>query len=304
MKKNWTILCAVAALFAVSAQAQLPDAVRLGVAASSTEVSYAAPTTTVRVTLTIQKKVVRTGPYARFAQKYLGVMVPLSDKNIYVIQEARIETVGGKETVGKVGPEAELPPMPTVPGPAALGEDDFMKVTPDRMSIGNKSQEELAREAATTLFSLRKHRFDLITGEAGENVFGAGLEAALREIDRMEGELLALFLGKQYEETLVKEFTVVPEAGKTNYIVCRFSADQGTMSGSDLSGTPLILSVESEKTFSPLPEKREKTPKTYYAVPDYARCRLLDGTTELATVRIPIYQFGGIVGISEPALKR
>jgi hypothetical protein len=38
-----------------------------------------------------------------------------------------------------------------------------------------QTTEEQAAATAEMIFSLRKHRLDLITGEAGENVFGGGL---------------------------------------------------------------------------------------------------------------------------------
>lgn len=68
----------------------------------------------------------------------------------------------------------------------------------------------MAQDAANAIFSLRRHRIDLVTGEAGENVFGAGLKAALEEIDRLEQEYLSLFLGKQFRQRIVREFSVVP----------------------------------------------------------------------------------------------
>ena len=41
---------------------------------------YAMPQTTVVVDITVARESVVTGPYARFAQKYFGVIAPLADK--------------------------------------------------------------------------------------------------------------------------------------------------------------------------------------------------------------------------------
>ncbi|HAY31196.1 DUF4831 family protein, partial [Alistipes sp.] len=71
----------------------------------------------------------------------------------------------------------------------------FLKVPIDKQSTVEKSAESMAADAANMIFSLRRHRLDLVTGEAGENVFGGGLKAALDEISRLEQEYLALFLG-------------------------------------------------------------------------------------------------------------
>ena len=67
------------------------------------------------------------------------------------------------------------------------------------------------------IFSLRRHRLDLVTGEAGENVFGGGLKAALDEISRLEQEYLALFLGKQYRQTVAREYNALPSKDENTF---------------------------------------------------------------------------------------
>ena len=91
--------------------------------------------------------------------------------------------------------------------------------------------EDAAREAANTIFSLRRHRIELITGEAGENVFGEGLKAALAEIERLEQSYLELFLGKRVVTTETRRYVVYPQSDKKQYIVCRFSAARLTAQG-------------------------------------------------------------------------
>lgn len=53
-------------------------------------VAYALPRSVVRVQVVAERESVRVGPYARFAQKLLGVMAPLADKDIYTIQSATL----------------------------------------------------------------------------------------------------------------------------------------------------------------------------------------------------------------------
>ena len=49
---------------------------------------YAMPQTTVVVDITVARESVVTGPYARFAQKYFGVIAPLADKETYTLRSA------------------------------------------------------------------------------------------------------------------------------------------------------------------------------------------------------------------------
>lgn len=64
------------------------------------------------------------------------------------------------------------------------------------------------------IYMLRKKRMELVTGDAGEHVFGEGLKAALDELNRLEEEYLALFLGKQFRQKIVREYDVIPEREK------------------------------------------------------------------------------------------
>lgn len=55
-------------------------------------------------------------------------------------------------------------------------DTSFVKVSVDRLSLVEKSPESMAQDAANAIFSLRRHRIDLVTGEAGENVVRRGPE--------------------------------------------------------------------------------------------------------------------------------
>ena len=82
---------------------------------------------------------------------------------------------------------------------------EFAKVLPDRMSATAVSEEEAAANAAQAIFSIRKHRMDLITGEAGENVFGAGLKDALAALDAAEAAEAIFSLRKHRIELITGE---------------------------------------------------------------------------------------------------
>ena len=84
-----TMLCA---LVATEATAQV-KAYRAGERSDeSNAVAYALPRSVVKVRIVTEKESVRVGPYARFAQKLLGVMAPLADKDVYTIKSATLAT--------------------------------------------------------------------------------------------------------------------------------------------------------------------------------------------------------------------
>lgn len=168
----------------------------------------------------------------------------------------------------------------------------------NRVSTVEKSTEQMAAEAANTIFTLRKRRFDLVTGEMGESVFGAGLEAALKEMERIEGEYLSLFIGKRYTQRVVRTFSVLPpEKGTT--IVCRFTPTKGIVPDSDLSGRPLVLEMTPETSGEDMSATESRGSKkgvvsVRYRVPAVQVVRLVDGNDELARERIPVFQAGSV----------
>ena len=308
-------------------------------------VAYALPRSVIRVQVVAERESVRVGPYARFAQKLLGVMAPLADKDIYTIQSATLcaaQEADPAEVYALDNPDKSplriydvtpegfvaasaagqkpLPPAWDCAGPlrgpvpdrceavSYLDSDtSFVKVSVDRLSLVEKSPESMAQDAANAIFSLRRHRIDLVTGEAGENVFGAGLKAALEEIDRLEQEYLSLFLGKQFRQRIVREFSVVPSKDEPATVVCRFSDTAGLLSADDLSGRPVLLELAPEnKAQSLAPERRaskDSRGTILYRVADMVNCRLMDGNREIAQSRLPLYQFGQVIELPVTSVK-
>ncbi len=252
--------------------------------------------TVVRVTVKAEKQIIRTGPYARFAQKYLGVIAPLSDKYFCTVAEAAI-TVGSAAAFAADHPGVWAG-TPALPVSHTRNAVEFTKIPIDRQDALERSPEDAAREAAKTIFMLRKHRIELITGVAGENVFGAGLAAALSEIDRLEEEYLSLFMGKQSVQTIVRTYDIVPQAGELSRVVCRYSPEGGLLPADDLSGSPLVLQMAvTDKPLSAPVARTDKRDKNapdpvYRLVPANVALRLVDGGREVAAIRAQITQMG------------
>ncbi len=248
------------------------------------------PVTAVKVVLAVEKERVVPGPYARYAQKYLGAVPPLSERTGYIITGAWLsaaEYTGGAATVPDIAEGIHI--RPNVYDPY-----DFVKSAIDRSSPAEMTAENMARDAANTIFTLRKRRFDLISGEAGENVYGAGMGAAIEELARMEEEYVSLFMGKTSVEVSTVVFEVVPEAGKTTYTVCRFSSGEGVLPENDLSAEPIVLSLTPEAAALPV-QRADKKTGTLYRVAAWANAVLMDGPDVIASKRLPVFQFGETV---------
>ena len=173
-----------------------------------------------------------------------------------------------------------------------------------RALAAGQDRQDAARTAAAQIFSLRRHRIELVTGEAGENVFGEGLKAALEEIDRLEQSYLELFLGKRIVSTETRRYVVCPQADKKQYIVCRFSPAAGLLPDTDLSGDIVLLQIEpSGAAKSDLEAGPKETQVVACRVADPSTCIVVSGGREYARAVLPVFEFGRTINVALPRRK-
>ena len=275
MKRLFAILVVVS--FATMAVAQNITKAGLYLKSGVAVVTEAEPVV-VNVTLRVATEHFTPGIYARYAQKYLGKRATLSEYS-------SIELLDGKLALGAAEKQ-----------PVAVAQEPYVLPLPsNRVSAKVETNEEQAASTAEMIFSLRKHCLDLITGEAGENVFGAGLKAALDEIARIEKECLDMFYGAKSVTEKVYTFDITITPDKNEYMVCRFSDDMGIVAVDDLSGKPIVVKVETapHKAYSdillPLGPK-DKVSAEYLIVPQ-SKCSLIGEATLMDTVEFasPLY---------------
>ena len=247
------------------------------------------PSTTLAVDLTIETEQVVVGPYAKYAQKYLETRGTLVDKKTTAVTSAKIAIVADDALMADKIAEPE-----TVVTSYMGSEVEFPKISPDRTSSSAMSLDDAAAEAAQAIYRIRKNRMELISGEAGENVFGAGLKAALEEIARMEREYLDMFYGSKSVSEQLYTFNVTITPDKNEYMVCRFSDKVGIVPTDDLSGRPIVVKVETAKhkeyaELKPLGPK-DKVSADYLIVPQ-SKCSLIGEATLLDTLDFasPLY---------------
>ncbi|MBP3425810.1 MAG: DUF4831 family protein [Rikenellaceae bacterium] len=271
-----------------------------GVIRMTDDVFYCLPETAVWADIQVVETRTIVGPYARYAQKMLGLTVPVVNKSHWEITDVKLNYKLSEF-------QTDVEPLATANTESApnestlLDENGFARLGIDRLSSEMLSTEQMARLAAKRIFDIRKCRYDLITGELGENVYGAGLGVALDELRNMEEQLLEMFLGKR----VVKQQTVryVIDASRRNSIVCRFSETDGMLADDNLSGNPLIVKFSPiENDSLPLSEPI-KGPIERYAVADKMQTTILLDKTVYAERIIPVFQLGYTI-IEKPKAKR
>ncbi len=249
----------------------------------------------VDVELTCDKVI--AGPYARYAQRLLGVRPALTDKSVWAIRDVTVSVADPVKAVA--APQLERPEVQTYRYTEAAEEFPRLPIDRTGTALVPESEETAAANAANALFSLRRHRQELVTGEVGENVFGAGLQHAIEEIDRMEQAYLELFLGKRTVTTSTRRILIYPQADKKQYMVCRFSVADGVLPTNDLSGDMVILQIDPQPVSTTGIEAGEReTSVIACRVAAPSNCVVSCGNRTFGGITLPIFEFGKTINVS------
>ncbi len=285
-----SIICCIAVLG--TAQAASPKITPYGWNYHGGELVYSIPTTQIAVTLLIEESSFSAGQYARYGAKYLGVSCELASKSEYRVASASVSLVNQESLYNNsLGQQAGAEPKAT-----------SSKIVPFAASL---SDEQRAQEAASRIFTIRRQRAELISGDVGEGVFGAGLKAALAQMNREEKQLVELFAGSTTVSTHQRTLYVQPEEGLKNYVICRLSPSEGVVPSSNLASSPIYLQITPLK-MPQIDEAKVNEKGVYpttvvdYAVAAQCQCILFNGTESLTEVLLPIFEFGRLCKLDIP----
>ncbi|MCF0167399.1 MAG: DUF4831 family protein [Bacteroidales bacterium] len=339
MKKIAFALAAFLCVAMPSAKAQKLSAIPSGV------VIYSLPSTTVSLVVTAEKEDFIAGPYAAYAQKYMGAPARTENSVNYTLKTISmipyIEADPSEQftiNLGKTAPAANFLQMcsqglvvttdsytgkpeswrfPSIAGNEYFSGKDidgnltnatttlyktvktdngFEKVSVSQKQVVEKSLERKAEETAAAIFNLRRKRVDIITGDTDATYSGEAMDAAIKEMTRLEQEYMSLFYGVSAVSEQTMTFDVMPKAGdaKQMYVAFRISETAGLLPANNVSGRPILLELtldEPSKASESATGKGDNS-KVFYRVPATVTARILDGQTMLMQTRMPVYQLG------------
>lgn len=288
MKRVFTILlAAVLVSLASDVAAQQVVKQRIGTYKEDGNVVVSEATTTLVVDLVVECEEFVAGDYARYAQKYLGKRASLVNRMSYSLVGADVAVLSEPEYYATQG-VAEEKSVTTVGDEIAV----------DRLSTSELAQETAAKSAAERIFELRTARQEIILGEYGDGVYGAGLEAALREIERLEREYLQLFYGVRTVTTKHHRITLPVSADMPNVVIARFNSDEGLLQRDNITGDIVMVTINpSEMKY---PESNIKGTVAYrYA--NNATVSVSYAQQRLASRVLPIFEFGETVMYLKPS---
>ena len=177
----------------------------------------------------------------------------------------------------------------------------FIKVAELKEQAIAKSLEDKAKEAAHQLFKLRKRRFKILT--ANYEVLppdGKAYEVIIRELDKLEREYLALFLGKEVSVMERGQFSYKPTANDKGGVLFRISPDKGLTDVSDLKAVPVRVEFKNLGVTSELPVLPEDpnvaiNSLIHYIIPGQAEVSISQGKKLLYKKSHLISQFGKVM---------
>ena len=286
MRKIFTILLA-AAFVSLTCEASAQQVVkqRIGTYTENGNVVVSEATTTLVVDLTVECEEFEAGVYARYAQKYFGKRASLVSRTSYTLVGADVAVLNEPSYYAEsLGAKVQ----------SVVVGDDIMV---DRLAADETAQESAAKIAADRIFELRAARQDLILGEYGDGVYGAGLEAALKEIERLESAYLQLFYGTRIVTTTTHRLYMPVSADAPTSVVARFNSEEGLLAKDNVAGDIVMVAITPADM--KYPASNPKGSVTYrYA--NNATVVVSLAQEVLATRVLPIYEFGQTIYYAMP----
>lgn len=283
MRRVIIALCLLfVSMSAVEVAAQQVVKKRIGVYKEDGNVVVSEAVTTLVVDLEVECEEVVVGPYARYAQRLLGSRAMLAGRVDYTLTAAHVSVLDESMSVADSDVLRE----------ECVESDLCGSVSIDRLSATDVTLEAAAEAAAEQIYELRQARLDLITGELGDGVYGAGLESALREIERLEQGYLELFYGRRTVTVTTHRIVLPVDASLTNYIIARFSPTDGLLASDDLSGDIVMLNITPSNMSYPAGDENGKVA---YRYANNATVDVATNRGRLSSCVLPIYEFGQTV---------
>ena len=282
--KRLSLILALVTLAISSLSAQQVVKKRIGTYTESGNLVVAEANTVLAVDITLSYEEFVAGPYARYAQKYMGTRASQVDFAEYSIVGAEVAVAADDYYMTDANSNAVAESLPF--------ELSFGDVLPDKMSTNVVATEDAAKSAAEKIFELRRVRLELVCGDLGDGVYGAGLESALREIDAIEKSYLELFYGKRESRTFTRRIYVSIDPERKSQVVARFNADQGLLSSDDLSGDIVMVTIQPSEMEYPASNPKGKAT---YRYANNATIVITLGQQVLNNRVLPVYEYGATV---------
>ncbi len=178
-----------------------------------------------------------------------------------------------------------------------IRDSSFVKVPILRKQKDAKTLEQKAEEASNLIIKIRKRRMKLMTGEYDVFPEGKALEISIEELNKLEKEYMALFIGKTYTEKYRRSFFAVPAGGTEKLVIAKFSDGKGILPVESLEGKDVEIAIKPIHVFPFDIGETEGNPENtlYYRIPSVCNLHVTASEDMLYEGRLSIFQSGHIL---------
>ncbi len=169
------------------------------------------------------------------------------------------------------------------------------------------STAKLAEGAAKQIYRIRESRMMLLGGDMeSQPSDGKALNAMLEGLERAEGELTSLFVGKTKSETKTHTIAYIPDSAVINKVLFRLSTHRGLVDAADLGGAPFYINIAPETLKTQAPDSKSKPEKIgfYTVLPAVTKLNITDGAKIYLEKELQIPQLGILVPVSDKILNQ
>lgn len=229
-------------------------------------VTYSLPKTDLLFEVTARQEVFHAGPYAKFAQKYLGVSTRTQDETSFEITEVKLTSAVEADQSARFSsalPESALKTYLQITTQGLVSGQDgaysengaiwrfpvdekgsfAAKGIPSNLTseyntlqgtqgivrqnvVVEKSLERKAQEVADMIFKIRDNRYKILVGDTDATYSGEAMKATMEELSKLEADYTTLFLGYSEYHTQSAIFEVIPDSSKEKQMYVAFRVSE------------------------------------------------------------------------------
>lgn len=274
-------------------------------------VAYSLPLTVVNVDVSCEHELFEAGKYAPWAKELLGEDVPQKSSVTTRITSLRIypttENDRSAVNLAEVSGESKVAFNTLMDNGFITSISSYSAQASYEVSgsldlhepKGGKSLQAEAKKAAEQIKAYREQKYRIVTGDTDATYSGEALGAAIAELNRLEGELLAQFRGNARKVRQSISFQIVPE-DEGIYSVLEAVPGKGLVASTGKSQVDYKIRISAQKPDLPVSNQEEQTPakkgkkpqKIVYRIPAICTVTMIEDGNEILRTRMPISQLG------------
>jgi len=318
-------------LFAGSLDAQLTSTPLKEATTPLEGLNYVLPKTVLTAAVTYKQLTQTPGPYAQFAERFLGLTTVVQTKqttheligvtltSTAIPDQAawfHVKPVDSKRPfvinlspegflLGCNIPKTALPSNSEQPISAIHRTNEESTQTRSTSILTRDMQQatstaKLAEMAAAQIFTIRETRMSLLQQETEHTPSdGSSFSQILEELNRIETHYMELFTGTKTTINVFKRIDFEPKR-EEEAVLFRFNQQNGMVDKNDMSGSPVSIkltkkSIPDMSILKKREEKKPSLPGIYYRFPCPTTITVFDTQTTYTQTTLSIPQFGSII---------